>query len=184
MADLEIPKLEGSRVRLEPLSTRHSAGMFALWSAREVCEHSGPAADFAGEEIPLPAGSRAESDRLLEFWLRRAVLGTGFRWAVILEAQNEFVGAVGFNSLGSCSEYAYHFVPGSWGAGLATEASRLAISWGLGHEAESIEAFISAENTRSLRLAERLGFRSTGEESEGAMRHVLHAASVPRKGAA
>jgi RimJ/RimL family protein N-acetyltransferase len=137
--------------------------MFELWRQAEVCEHAGPAFDSSGEQIGLPAGSRRESDRLLRYWLARARDETGFRWAVALSPRSDFIGAVGFNALGSCAEYAYHFVPRYWGAGLATEASRLALSWCFSSGAESVEAFISAANERSIRLAMRLGF----EESEG-----------------
>ena len=138
--------------------------MFDLWREAAVCEHSGPASDWDGQPIRLPAESPSESDRLLQYWLNRARAGTGFRWAAVLRGEPEFVGAVGFNALGSCSEYAYHFVPRYWGTGLASEASRLALSWSFSTGSESIEAFILAGNTRSIELAERLGF----EEARGA----------------
>ena len=102
--------------------------MFALWSEATVCEYAGPSRDSTGCSIDLPARSRSESNRLLHYWIERAEAGTGFRWAVILNDNPEFAGAIGFNALGPCSEYAYHLVPRFWGAGLATEASRLALS--------------------------------------------------------
>ena len=117
---LPIPILESERIRLEPLSSSHSGGMFDLWREPAVCEYSGPSFDSAGLPIGLPAKSQSESDRLLHYWLERSLAGTGFRWAAILHEDSEFVGAVGFNSLGSCAEYAYHFIPRFWGAGLAT----------------------------------------------------------------
>jgi RimJ/RimL family protein N-acetyltransferase len=170
---LQIPTLVADRVQLEPLALSHSMGMFDLWRQAEVCEHSGAAFDSLGEQIPLPAASNRESDRLLQYWLARAQDGTGFRWAVVLSPGSEFVGAVGFNVLGPCAEYAYHFAPQHWGAGLATEASRLALSWCFSSGAESVEVFISADNTRSIRLAMRLGFEGPESGLEEPGRFVM-----------
>jgi RimJ/RimL family protein N-acetyltransferase len=147
--------------------------MFDLWREPAVCEHSGPAVDSAGLAIPLPAESRSESDRLLHFWLDRARAGTAFRWAVVLREQGAFAGAVGFNTLGACSEYAYHFVPRFWGRGLAAEASRLAVAWAFARGAASIESFIEPANVASIRLAERLGFRPSCTPDAGAPRYLL-----------
>lgn len=44
---MQPPTLETSRLVLEPLSACHSSGMFELWSAAEVCEHSGRVMDWA-----------------------------------------------------------------------------------------------------------------------------------------
>ena len=173
MPDLQIPILHGERVQLVPLAEQHSPGMFALWKEFAVCEHSGPGVDSRGRPITLPARTHHDSDRLLEYWLERAAEGTGFRWAVILEAQQAFVGAIGFNSLGPCSEFAYHFVPRFWGVGLATEGSRLALTWSFSREAEQIEFFIEAANTRSVHLATRLGFTKVRHDPRGIWRYSL-----------
>ncbi len=175
MSDLDVPVLEGERLRLEPLAPSHSDGMFELWSHPLVCEHSGPCEDAAGRPIELPAASHAESDRLLDFWLDRARQGTGLRWAVVLRDDEAFVGAIGFNSLGPTSEYAYHFVPARWGAGYATEASRIALSWALARGARRIEAFVEDANVRSIHLVERLGFERRREVTGGVPRYVLEA---------
>jgi ribosomal-protein-alanine N-acetyltransferase len=147
--------------------------MFELWSQPEVCKHSGPAVDSSGRAIELPARAPSESDRLLEYWLDRARAGTGFRWAVVLQDRAEFVGAVGFNALGACCEYAYHLVPRFWGAGLASEASRIAADWAFSHGAESVEAFVEPANPRSVRLVERLGYRRIHQRPEGLTRYIL-----------
>lgn len=172
MAPLIVPTLNGKRLCLEPLSASHSPGMFELWRRPEVCEHSGPAVDSKGEEICLPASSPSESDRLLRYWIDRARAGTGFRWAAVLRASSRFVGAVGFNSLGPCAEYAYHFIPRYWGAGLASEASRIALSWAFSTGSESVEAFIEPLNSESIRLAERLGFERSHQPEHGPARYV------------
>lgn len=179
MASLEIPVLDSDRLRLEPLSASHSQGMFELWREPAVCEHSGLATDADGRSISLPASSSRESDRLLGFWLERARAGTGFRWAVMLAERSEFVGAAGFNTLGSCYEYAYHFVPRHWGAGLAGEAAQLALAWSFARGAEAAEVWIDPANARSIRLAERLGFRKLAEPPvDGAERYLLRTSEL------
>ena len=147
--------------------------MFELWREPAVCEHAGPAVDTDGHSIELPAASRAQSDRLLRFWLDRARAGTGFRWAVLAGDDSDFAGAVGFNALAPCAEYAYHLVPRCWGRGLATEASQLALSWCFSTGSESVELYIEAANERSSRLAVRLGFERAGPRDGDPSRYLL-----------
>jgi RimJ/RimL family protein N-acetyltransferase len=147
--------------------------MFDLWRHPEVCAHAGPCVDSSGHPISLPASSPRESDRLLQYWLDRARSGNGFRWAVVVASEERFAGAVGFNSLGACAEYAYHLVPRFWGVGLATEASRMAIGWARSEGAQSVELFIPPANDRSVALAQRLGFERSTPARAGAERFLL-----------
>ncbi len=181
MPAVRIPRLEGQRLRLEALAPSHSQGMFELWREARVCEFSGPSFDSRGDPIRLPAASPHDSDRLIAYWLDRAREGTGFRWAVVSAADSEFLGAAGFNLLGECSEYAYHFIPRHWGAGFATEASHLALSWSFDSGAKSVEVFILPANTKSIRLAERLGFKESEEKGAEPSRHVLTRANYPAR---
>jgi ribosomal-protein-alanine N-acetyltransferase len=171
------PTLATDRLVLEPLEARHSDGMFRLWSREEVCRHSGPASDWAGEPIPLPAQSPADSDRIIEFFQRLAAAGRGFRWAMVTREGSAFVGAVGFNSLSPTPEVAFHLRPEFWGRGLMREAAEAALAW-LATERPSpaVEAYIEPANASSIGLARRLGFASTGELRDGAERYVRPAA--------
>ena len=99
MTPLQIQTLRTDRLCLEPLSFAHSGGMFALWSCEEVCRHSGPAVDADGLSITLPAVDASESDRIIDFFVRRAEAGLGFRWAMLAEPGGTFIGALGFNHL-------------------------------------------------------------------------------------
>ena len=78
---LELPVLATPRLRLEPLGSEHSAGMYRLWSSPEVCRYAGSAQDWEGRPIPLPAESAADSDRIIEFFARMRAEGRGGRWA-------------------------------------------------------------------------------------------------------
>jgi len=161
-APLDLPTLQTARLVLEPLGPHHSAGMFRLWSQEAVCRHSGPAEDAAGRPIRLPARTPADSDGILDFFIRRAARGLGFRWAMLEGPQ--FVGAIGFNHLTPRAELAYHLHPDAWGRGLATEATEAALAWAAGRgDVLEAEAFIEPANTASIRLAERLAFRKAPE---------------------
>ncbi len=76
---------------------------------------------------------------------------------MVLNDQGAFAGAVGFNSLGLCSEFAHHLCSRFGGQGFARAASRLALNWSFAEGAEPIENFIGPANAASIRLAERLG---------------------------
>lgn len=172
---LTIPALETERLHLEPLRHTHSGGMFELWSAPEVCEYSGTALDLQGEPIPLPARSPADSDRIIEFFLDYERRGEAFRWAMLLRPDFGFIGAMGFNAIGPCSELAYHLIPRFWKNGFMYEACSAAVAWVTSPDvgSSSVEAFIDPPNAASIALVTRLGFRAQDEIRKGAQRYVL-----------
>jgi ribosomal-protein-alanine N-acetyltransferase len=170
---LDIPTLTSDRLILEPLTLAHSAGMFAMWREPEVCRYSGPGFDLAGRPIRLPAEAPDDSDKIIVFFLKGAADGERFRWAMLRQEDGAFVGAVGFNGLGACSELAYHMRPEFWGQGLMSEAARLALAWlRTRPDAVEVEAFVDPANLPSARLTEALGLRRTGEAAEGADRYL------------
>ena len=169
---LTVPTLTTRRLRLEPISPKHSQGMFDLWSDADVCRYSGIVRDYDGNVIDLPASSCEDSNRILDFWLSAAADGWGFRWAVLLLGSAEwFTGIVGFNSVKDCSEIAYHLIPTFWGQGVMTEAAGAAIDWQRGNGVTEVEAFIDPENTAAIALAARLGMTGTDQYRDGARRY-------------
>ncbi len=142
--------------------------MFALWSNDEVCRYSGTTVDADGRTIDSPVHTRADSDRILDYWLRASEAGIGFRWALILHESGSFLGTAGFNSLGECCEYAYHLHPSVWGRGLMSEATVAALDWASSYKpCTEVDAFIDRANDRSIALVLRSGFewRSQGADS-------------------
>ncbi|UTP38046.1 GNAT family N-acetyltransferase [Phenylobacterium sp. LH3H17] len=174
VAALDVPTLRSQRLILEPLSSAHTAGMFALWSRPEVCEFSGGAIDIEGRPIRLPARTPEDSDKIIAFFAHGAARGARFRWAMLTRNDRSFVGAVGFNALGACAELAYHLRPDYWGQGLMTEAAVLALNWLRRRPgAVEVEAFVEPANLASVRLIERLGLNATGETADGADRYLM-----------
>jgi len=168
---MNITTMISTRLRLEPLTHAHSQGMFELWSEPEVCRYAGSASDLNGNEVQLPAVSTADSDAIIEFFLHHQSLGNGCRWAVIRDDE-EFLGIVGFNSLGVEAEIAYHLHPKFWGAGFMSEACRQVIDWlQSSQDSHRLLAFIELDNLPSRRLAERLGFTECQEDRDGAIRY-------------
>jgi RimJ/RimL family protein N-acetyltransferase len=164
---------------MEPLGHRHSEGMFLLWSNADVCRFAGPSVDWAGDPITLPAKTPADSDKIIEFFERAALADKGFRWAMIKREDDQFVGAVGFNSLAPAAELAFHLRPEFWGLGLMGEGATAALDWLRTHRPSlPIEAFIEPRNDSSIRLARRLGFQTTGI-SHGRAERYVRAASIP-----
>ncbi len=179
---MQLPILKTRRLLLEPLTLAHSDGMFALWSAPEVCAYSGRAFDLHGHEIPLPAQSARDSDRIIAFFQAMQAEGAGCRWAMRSLVMDDlgsavggaFVGAVGFNALGACAELAYHLHPGHWGNGLMQEACGAALAWVSARDGtQMVEAFIECDNLASMRLAQRLGFLPAPAATDRTQRHVL-----------
>src|SRR5262249_30297238 len=147
--------------------------MFLLWSREEVCRYSGPAVDAAGNPILLPVTSHAESDKIIEFFEHAAAAEHGLRWALVEREAHQFIGTVGFNRFSPAAELAFHLRPEFWGRGLMREAAEAALGWLWSlHPSLVAEAFIEPGNTASIRLARRLGFRSTGVIEDGAERYV------------
>ena len=174
MTRIEFPVLETPRLRLEPFTVDHSDCVYSLWSNPAVCRYSGDAEDWQGDQIELPAPNFRESDKILDYFIRRAEAETGVRWAVFSRENMRGIGAVGLNALSPNAEIAYHLHPDDWGFGYATEACRAVIDWTWqALPANSIEAYANADNVPSIALAMRLGFVARSDSREGAQRFEL-----------
>jgi ribosomal-protein-alanine N-acetyltransferase len=170
---VDVPTLRTKRLQLEPLAPGHSLGMFELWSNEEVCRYSGTMIDAAGHSIPSPVVTIGDSDRILDYWLRASRAGTGFRWALVSRATGSFLGTAGFNTLGTCSEYAYHLHPSVWGRGVMSEATVAALEWASSWQpCADVEAFVDRDNDRSIALLLRHGFEWRAPGPEGTDRYV------------
>lgn len=129
--------------------------------------------DYEGNRIATPVTDSAESDRIIDFWLKAAQAGWGVRWAVSDKHTNEFLGTIGFNSLTDYFEIAFHLHPDYWGRGVMSSASRLIVEWAKQQGATGLEAFVDPDNASSQTLLLRLGLKPTTEFSEGAERYAV-----------
>ncbi|SCF48252.1 MULTISPECIES: GNAT family N-acetyltransferase [unclassified Streptomyces] len=131
-----------ARLVLRASEARDRAAFVALFSSEEVGTYKGGARPRAELEAAMPAvpGQRP-----------------GF---FVVTAEDEMIGAVTLDRReDGATELGYLFLPRVWGRGYATEACAAALGWCAAERpGEPVVVTIQTANTRSMRLAARLGF--------------------------
>ena len=112
--------------------------------------------------------TREESwDRLLRYIGHWSLLGYGY-WAVEERASSTFIGEMGFADyhrnidppLDGRPELGWILKTSVHGKGYATEALTAIAAWGDAHfDGKETACMIAPENTASIRVAEKIGFR-------------------------
>jgi len=146
---LDIPTLVTERLRLRAFRKSDIDDYAAMNADPEVMR------SFGGE-----LWERERSFRHMSFLLGHwQLLGTGM-WAVELRETGEFVGMIGFAEPEGWPgfELAWTLARRFWGHGYATEGARAALDhaftvW----KRDRVISLIQAENSASIRVAERLG---------------------------
>ena len=89
-------------------------------------------------------------------------------WAIEEKSTGAFVGELGFmdrkrdrgSDLAGVPEMGWGVIPAVFGKGYATEAVNAALAWGRGHFGPArVIALTTADNTASIRVAEKCGFK-------------------------
>jgi RimJ/RimL family protein N-acetyltransferase len=152
------PAIETDRLRLRPWRPAEDLpALAALNSDPGVMRWLAP-------HRPLrPDESAALLDRIVTHWREH---GYGL-WAV--EPRDDGAGCIGFTGLAIPSflpevlpavEVGWRLAPAWWGRGLATEAARASVAHGFDTLGlASVVSIIDPGNTRSLRVAAKLGMR-------------------------
>jgi RimJ/RimL family protein N-acetyltransferase len=122
-------------------------------------------------EVARWIGGRPMTDRhgavaLLERNLDRLVTDPRFgAWAVIERSSGTPAGSVLLKPLPDGAgeiEIGWHLHPDSWGRGLATEAGRALLAYGLGLGLKEVWAVTHFDNQRSVNVCRKLGMRLLG----------------------
>lgn len=151
-----VPIIETERLRLRGHRLGDFDDVAAMWATPEVVRF-----------ITGKPSTREESwARLLRYPGHWALLGYGF-WAIEEKASGRFVGEGGFGNFMreiepaiDAPEQGWALAPWAHGKGYASEAVRAMLAWGETHFGRSdFVCMIAPENTPSLRLAEKLGYR-------------------------
>jgi len=158
----QAPVLETERLRLRAHRLGDYAACVALWTDPRVTQ-------FISGKPSTPAQTWS---RMLSYGGHWSLLGFGY-WAVVEKTSGSYVGELGFadhtrdiDSMRDLPEAGWVLVPAMHGRGFATEALRAALRWAdTTLEAARTVALISPENTASLRVAEKLGYRETAKSS-------------------
>lgn len=151
-----IPTLESQRLALRPFAASDADAVQKQVSVPEI------ARTVANIPYPYPDGLAAA-------WIAThedaAANGASLTWAITERATGSVIGAI---HLGLAIEHArgdlgYWVGMPYWGQGYATEAARLVIVYGYSAlDLHRIQAFCLPSNVGSIRVVEKLGFRSEG----------------------
>jgi RimJ/RimL family protein N-acetyltransferase len=150
------PPPADDEIRLEALSADHLAGLAALGRDPEVQRFT---------YVPSPWVDGFEH-RWLEGYDRAREDGTRAGFAIVDQRDGRFVGLAALVTIDRDAQEAeagYIVSPEARGRGVAVRALRLLSDWALDElELERLELRITAENTASIRVAERCGFLRDG----------------------
>jgi RimJ/RimL family protein N-acetyltransferase len=151
------PSIDTERLTLRQHQREDFAETAALWGDPEVTRYVG-GKPLTAEEVWT---------RLLRHIGHWSLLGFGY-WVAREKSSGRFVGEVGFADLkraldppfDGAPEAGWILAPWSHGRGYATEAVRAAIDWGSRHFGPvRTVCLIDDENVRSIRVAEKCGYR-------------------------
>jgi RimJ/RimL family protein N-acetyltransferase len=156
---MNVPVIETERLKLRGHGIADFAASAAMWADPDVTRHIGG----------RPLTEEETWSRLLRYVGHWAVLGFGY-WVVELRSTGSFIGETGFADykrdmqppLEDTPEIGWGLVPQFHGQGYATEAVRAAVAWGDQHfGARQTACIIDPENTASIRVAEKCGYRQS-----------------------
>lgn len=156
----EFPTLSTSRLRLRELALGDRDAVYAFRGDPDVQRHNSDALQHIDE-----AQHFIES-RAVDYKARRAVL-----WGVTrLHEPGTVIGSVSlfhWDHRHRHVEIGYELARAAWGQGLAAEAARAVLAFAFERmQVHRVEAETLAENLRSVRLLERMGFRREGTRRE------------------
>lgn len=152
----DFPPLETERLVLRCLAAGDADFVFRHFSDPEVTR-------FLLDEDPLTHRSQAEE--LIRSYLEPTGK-THNRWAIARRTDAALIGTCGFHRWDKRhrrAEIGYDLAPDCWGRGMMAEALREMIRYGFDRmQLNRIDALVYTENTRSIRLLERLSFQREG----------------------
>lgn len=153
-----IPVLESDRLTLRPFRLDDFETVAAYWADERVSR-------WTRGGLPL---ERSQAwMRFLEHPGHWAMCGFGF-WALEEKATGAMIGEAGFIDLkrdydplvNGVPEIGWALAGAAQGKGYATEAAKTAIAWGSQHFGHiRVIAAVSVENTPSIRVAQKCGFK-------------------------
>lgn len=151
---LRVPKLETVRLVLRQLTARDVKFIYDLFSLEETNRHV---------ENP-PVKDMAEAREIYELYCKpKPHL---FRLGIELRATGKLVGTLGLYGIDMENKRAtlgYDLLPEHWGKGYMAEACSALLDYAFGEMGlNRVQASAEPENTRSIRVMERLGFTREG----------------------
>ena len=159
MTAREAPRLETSRLVLRPFAADDVDAQAAMMGDAVVMHHLG------GQPLAREDAWR----KLLNGHALWSLLGYGY-WAITARDDGRYLGQLGFAdfkremtpAIEGLPEMGWIFAPAAQGQGYATEACLAALDWAdMALPARETVAIIDADNTASIRVAEKCGFNKS-----------------------
>jgi RimJ/RimL family protein N-acetyltransferase len=154
---MSTPILETERLRLRSHQIQDFDACAAMWADPIVTKHIGGTPFLASQSW----------QKILIYVGHWSLMGFGY-WAVEEKSTGRYIGEVGFAdfkrelkpSISGIPELGWALISSVHGKGYATEALRAAVAWGDTHFAPGrTVCIINPENTASLRVADKIGYR-------------------------
>jgi ribosomal-protein-alanine N-acetyltransferase len=173
LAPVEAFSFESERLGMRPWRAQDLDAFFAIWGDPRVIWWGKAFADraFAAERLAFVIEQQPEH-----------APGQG-RFAAVAKDTGEVIGNVILRpaAFDEGVEVGYHFAHHAWGRGHATEAARACLRHGFERVGlPRIIAGVALQNTRSLRVMEKLGMRAYGEKVYSDLPHRLFEALRPQ----
>ena len=151
-----FPQLETNNLILRRIQETDSGAIFRILSDDEVTRYYD---DETFTEI-----SQAASQ--IEAWENGFVNKRCIRWGIVRKGEREIIGSCGyygFHTWHMRASIGYELVRSSWRQGIMTEALEAIIDLGFREmNLNRIDAVVMPENSASIKLLEKLGFRNEG----------------------
>jgi RimJ/RimL family protein N-acetyltransferase len=147
--------LDLAGARLRPLRAADAAAFYAYLREPVVTELTS-----------YPVVSLSMVEAMIERYRSRWAAGELSKWGIVLEDDDQIVGACGFNDWSKVhrsAELAFDLAPAHWGKGLMRQAVTAILQWTYEQDdVDRVHAFVRVDNRRSERLLERSGFVREG----------------------
>ena len=152
----DFPNLETERLILRPLTLEDADFVFQHFSDPAVTQ-------YLMDEPPLT--EYAQAQEIIRFYLEPAGK-TYNRWGLVRKSDHQLIGTCGYHKWDKRyfrAEIGYDLSPGFWGQGYMAEALRAVLQNGFERMGlNRIDALVSIENDRSVRLLQQAGFKLEG----------------------
>jgi len=173
---VDVPVVETERLILRGHRLDDFRFLAAMWADPEVTRFIAPA----------PATAEETWGRFLRYAGHWAMMGYGY-WAVEEKASGRYIADIGFADHRRAivpvldgPEIGWVLSAAEAGAGYATEAVRAAVAWGDGHFRDRrTVCIIAPDHARSIRVAEKAGYRLDGSGLYKGRETLVYARSVP-----